>query len=201
VNRLLFPYLEAAVALVRGGVDWERIERAAVEFGMRLGPLAQMDEIGIDVILRAAAAFHRGNPVVPPQSELLLAMFQAGRLGRKSGRGFYDYAQPGQRRLDPAAMELAAAHRSGDISGADDELRMRLFVPLLSSACQLIEGQVVARATDVPLALSGGLRCRGQAGDLAGWVRQVTPAVLREWMQRLELPIPESSTLGRLTGG
>ena len=62
VNRLLFPYLEAAVALVRGGVDWQRIDGAAVDFGMRLGPLAQMDEIGIDVILRAAAAVSSRKP-------------------------------------------------------------------------------------------------------------------------------------------
>lgn len=180
VNRLLFPYLEAAVALVRGGVDWLRIEQVAIDFGMRQGPLAQMDEIGIDVILRAAAAFHRGNPVVPAQSELLLAMYGAGRLGRKTGRGFLRYV-PGelQGTLDPAAIALAAAHRTEPIDCPDDELERRLFVPMLVAACQLLTGRIVADVGEVLAALRFGLGCRGQAADLPAWGRLWPVAELR----------------------
>ena len=190
VNRLLFPYLEAAIALVRSGLEVDRIDHAAVDFGMRLGPLAQMDEIGIDVILRAAAAFHRGNPVVPPQSELLLAMFQAGRLGQKTGRGFYTYSADGGRRVDSAAMEIANEHRLETISATDSELQLRLFVPLFASACELIENRVVAEPSGVRSALIAGLGCTGQAADLAGWARNVTVDVLRDWMQQFGIPAP-----------
>ena len=61
VNRLLFPYLSAALESLREGVSAEAIERAAAEFGMALGPLRLMDEIGLDTTLQAgwvlAAAF------------------------------------------------------------------------------------------------------------------------------------------------
>lgn len=189
VNRLLFPYLDAAVALVRGGVEWERIERTAVEFGMRQGPLSQMDEIGIDVILRAAAAFHRGNPVIPPQSELLLAMYQAGRRGVKSGRGFFSYACDGARgAVDPGAHALVAAHLTAPIACTDAELQLRLFVPMLAAACELLEQQIVADVAGVRAALTGGLGCRGQAADLPGWARQIPQRELAQSLERLGLP-------------
>jgi 3-hydroxyacyl-CoA dehydrogenase len=189
VNRLLFPYLEAAVALIRGGVEWERIERCATDFGMRLGPLSQMDEIGIDVILRAAAAFHRGNPVVPPQSELLLAMYQAGRLGRKSGRGFFDYSLGGDRVVaDPESKALVATHAGIPVECSDCELQCRLFVPMFAGACELVERDIVAGECEVRAALKGGLGCRGEAADLPGWGRRLGSATLVEWRERLQLP-------------
>jgi len=188
VNRLLFPYLEAAIALIRGGVDWNRIEDCATDFGMRLGPLSQMDEIGIDVILRAAAAFHRGNPVVPPQSELLLAMYQSGRLGRKSGRGFFNHTSRQDRRLpDPDSIRLVATHASSPVDCPDSELQFRLFVPMLASACELLERGVVAGESEVRAALREGLGCRGEAADLPGWGRKLGGPVLVEWQERLRL--------------
>ncbi|MFO1093697.1 MAG: hypothetical protein U0992_10345 [Planctomycetaceae bacterium] len=149
----------------------------AIDFGMRQGPPAQMDEIGIDVILCAAAAFHRGNPVVPAQSELLLAMYRDAR--RKAGCGFLRYG-PGERgALDPAAIALAAAHRTEPIDCPDDELERRLFVPMLVAACQLLTGRIVADVGEVLAALRFGLGCRGQAADLPAWGRLWPVAELR----------------------
>jgi len=197
VNRLLFPYLEAAIALVRGGVEWRRIEHAATGFGMRLGPLSQMDEIGIDVILRAAAAFHRGNPVVPPQSELLLALYQAGRLGRKSDRGFFDYSGTESPLVpDAEAVRLSGAHRAGPIECSDAELTLRLFVPMVSAACGLVEQNVVDSVSGVRAALTRGLNCRGQAAELPTWAERVGRNALVEWGERLQLPQFEPEILG-----
>ena len=197
VNRLLLPYLDAAVDLVLGGVDWLRIEKSAVDFGMRLGPLSQMDEIGIDVILRAAAAFHRGNPVIPPQSELLLAMYQAGRIGRKAGRGFLDYANEPPC-PDPSAVALAAEHRNARIDCPDKEVTLRLFLPMLGAACGLIERQLVPDAGGVRLALVAGLACRRQAADLPGWGRELGLPTIEQSSLRLGLPAFEPTSLERL---
>lgn len=188
VNRLLFPYFEAAIALARGGVDWVRIECCATEFGMRLGPLSQMDEIGIDVILRAAAAFHRGNPVVPPQSELLLAMYQSDRRGRKSGRGFFDDSASRPLTPDPHSLALCAKHATAGIECDDSELTLRLFVPMFAAACDLLERRVVSGIAGVRAALGKGLSCRRRAADLGEWGRQIGPDRLTEWRDRLDLP-------------
>ena len=94
VNALLFPYLNRAVYLLERGVaDCDGIDRAMVGgCGFPMGPLALLDLIGIDTsvaILQTLYAEH-GEPACLPAPRLR-RMAAAGRLGRKSGKGFYDY--------------------------------------------------------------------------------------------------------------
>ncbi len=174
VNRLLFPYLDAAVDLVRAGVDWERIETCARSFGMPLGPLAQLDEIGIDVALRVAAAIHRGTVAVPPKSETLLALYQTGRLGRKTGAGFFRYAgDDPQPQVDPEAISLVAAPEIETRRCDDHELTRRLFAPMLNAAVELLQRGIVASEADVHRAYRDGLGLNPPGGDLFEWGRSV----------------------------
>jgi 3-hydroxybutyryl-CoA dehydrogenase len=87
VNRLLFPYLFDAVALMeRSEMPAEDIDRCmALGAGMPMGPLALLDYVGLDV---AQAIGESIEVKVPDQ---LLALVKEGALGRKSGRGFYTY--------------------------------------------------------------------------------------------------------------
>lgn len=89
VNRVLMPYLLEAVTAVGEGVRPELVDRAALEFGMPMGPIELADTVGLDICLSVATilAEHRG--LQPP--ERLRRMVEAGQLGRKSGRGFYSY--------------------------------------------------------------------------------------------------------------
>ena len=86
VNRLLFPYLGEALELLREGASVEAIERAATDFGMAIGPLRLMDEIGLDTTLRAAWVLATAFPERIVSSPVLVSMVKAGRLGQKSGR-------------------------------------------------------------------------------------------------------------------
>jgi 3-hydroxybutyryl-CoA dehydrogenase len=94
VNRLLVPYLNAAARLLDEGVATREDIDAAVSLGLGhpMGPLALMDLIGIDTTVAIADVLHRefGEPqyAVAP---LLRRMAAAGRIGRKSARGFYEY--------------------------------------------------------------------------------------------------------------
>jgi 3-hydroxyacyl-CoA dehydrogenase/enoyl-CoA hydratase/3-hydroxybutyryl-CoA epimerase len=89
VNRILMPYLMEAVTLVGEGVPATEIDRAAVAFGMPMGPVLLADTVGLDICLSVARILgsHYGG-AVPGRLEELVA---AGHLGRKSGRGFYTY--------------------------------------------------------------------------------------------------------------
>jgi len=97
VNFLLIPYLMAAVRMFEEGFA----SREHIDEGMRLGaghpmgPLTLCDFIGLDVLLAVCNSlyeeFKRDEYAPPP---LMKRMIAAGRLGRKSGRGFYDYATP-----------------------------------------------------------------------------------------------------------
>jgi 3-hydroxybutyryl-CoA dehydrogenase len=97
VNMLLVPYLMAAVRMYEEGFA----TREAIDEGMKLGcghpmgPLTLCDFIGIDVIYSVCVElyeeFKRPEYAPPP---LLKRMVASGRLGRKTGRGFYEYAAP-----------------------------------------------------------------------------------------------------------
>src|SRR5215211_3484039 len=93
-NRILMPFInEAAYALMEGVAEAEAIDTIAkLGFAHPLGPLALADLIGLDTCVAIMEVLHRGlgDPKYAP-CPLLRRYVQAGRLGRKSGRGFYEY--------------------------------------------------------------------------------------------------------------
>jgi len=94
-NRILMPFInEAAYALMEGVAEPEAIDTIAkLGFAHPMGPLALADLIGLDTCVAIMDVLHRGlgNPKYAP-CPLLRRYVQAGRLGRKSGRGFYEYS-------------------------------------------------------------------------------------------------------------
>ncbi len=96
VNAILFPYLNSAVRLLEKGVASAEDIDTAMKGGanMPMGPFALLDLVGLDVSVAILDALYGENPdpfLQPAQS--LRRMVSAGRLGRKTGRGFYDYAK------------------------------------------------------------------------------------------------------------
>jgi 3-hydroxybutyryl-CoA dehydrogenase len=93
-NRILMPFInEAAYALLEGVADAEAIDTIAkLGFAHPMGPLALADLIGLDTCVAIMEVLHRGlgDPKYAP-CPLLRQYVQAGRLGRKTGRGFYEY--------------------------------------------------------------------------------------------------------------
>jgi 3-hydroxybutyryl-CoA dehydrogenase len=96
VNALLFPYLNSAVRLLERGVASQDDIDAAMKAGanMPMGPFALIDLVGVDVTVAILDALHSENPdpYLQPAAHLR-RMLAAGQLGRKSGRGFYDYTK------------------------------------------------------------------------------------------------------------
>jgi 3-hydroxyacyl-CoA dehydrogenase/enoyl-CoA hydratase/3-hydroxybutyryl-CoA epimerase len=91
VNRVLMPYLHEAMNLAQEGVPLRAIDAAATDFGMPVGPIELADVVGLDVASHVGEiiASELGKPApVHPQ---LAALVAAGKLGRKSGSGFYPW--------------------------------------------------------------------------------------------------------------
>lgn len=89
INRVLMPYLMAAMTLLEEGFSKEKIDGAAKAFGMMMGPIELADTVGLDVCLAVAENLSSYFGGVVPQT--LRDMVKKGILGRKSGKGFYAY--------------------------------------------------------------------------------------------------------------
>jgi 3-hydroxyacyl-CoA dehydrogenase/enoyl-CoA hydratase/3-hydroxybutyryl-CoA epimerase len=88
VNRVLMPYMLAAVQRVEAGASKEQIDAAAVAFGMPMGPIELMDTVGLDV--GKSVAEELGSPV--PEGSQFARLIAEKKLGRKTGQGFYTWA-------------------------------------------------------------------------------------------------------------
>ncbi|MGV3658702.1 MAG: 3-hydroxyacyl-CoA dehydrogenase NAD-binding domain-containing protein [Prosthecobacter sp.] len=91
VNRILVPYLMEAVRLHESGVPVKDIDDAMLEFGMPMGPMRLLDEIGLDVAAHVAGTLAAAFPDRFPKSHALDDMVSSGHLGKKTGLGFYRY--------------------------------------------------------------------------------------------------------------
>ena len=89
VNRILMPYLLEAVELENEGVPPAEIDRQAVAFGMPMGPIELADTVGLDICLHVGQILAEHLGVKVP--DRLGSLVKQGRLGRKSGQGFYEY--------------------------------------------------------------------------------------------------------------
>lgn len=89
VNRILFPYMLEAVALLEEGISGPVIDKAAVDFGMPMGPIELADTVGLDVCLNALEKMSSLLDIKVP--EKLRDYVKRGDLGRKTGKGFYHY--------------------------------------------------------------------------------------------------------------
>lgn len=130
VNRILMPYLMQAMKLAEEGVALEAIDKAAKDYGMPMGPVELADTVGLDVCLSVAGVFEKELGATIPQR--LKDMVDAGKLGRKSGEGFYSYGDDGKPEKD----------RSKAYGGPSD-LQDRLIYPMLNEAVAVLREGVV----------------------------------------------------------
>src|SRR5207249_4605882 len=89
VNRVLMPYLREALYLLEDGFALKDIDLAMREFGMPMGPFEVLDEVGMDVASKVAGILSQAFPDRMAPASALDKLVAAGRLGKKSGAGFY----------------------------------------------------------------------------------------------------------------
>jgi 3-hydroxyacyl-CoA dehydrogenase/enoyl-CoA hydratase/3-hydroxybutyryl-CoA epimerase/3-hydroxyacyl-CoA dehydrogenase/enoyl-CoA hydratase/3-hydroxybutyryl-CoA epimerase/enoyl-CoA isomerase len=170
VNRILFPYLNEAMVLLEEGVGPREIDKAASEFGMPMGPITLSDVVGLDTALYAGMVVNRAFADRAKDTKILGELVKAGRLGQKSGAGFYSYAK-GSRGIDDAALSpiLAACGTAKPATMAADEIRDRLFLPMLIEASLVLSEGIVRSPEDVDMGLILGIGFPTQHGGLLRW--------------------------------
>ena len=93
VNRILLPYLIEATELFLRGINPATIDQAMIDFGMPMGPLRLLDEVGLDVTTHVAGTLAAAFPDRVSVPEALKTLVEKGDLGKKSGAGFYLYVE------------------------------------------------------------------------------------------------------------
>ena len=189
VNRLLLPYLGEGMDLLLEGTPMAAVEQAATAFGMAMGPLRLLDEIGLDTALACGMVLEKAYSDRLVAGPLLVSMIKAKRLGRKSGAGFYQYicdpddsAQARRQSLfgdglavqpDPQLSTILAHWARAPVPHDRRGILQRLLLPMVLEASRLLEEAVVGdpRAIDVGAVL--GLGFPAARGGLLGWADSV----------------------------
>jgi len=166
VNRILNPYLSSALALLEQKVDLGRIERAATQFGMKMGPFRIMDEIGLDVVLHAGWVLHKAFPERTPQSPILLKLIDQGKLGRKTGQGFMLYTRQASWEGEGVPDSQFA---STDETITDSEIVRRLFVPMYEEAVRCFKEGIISDLSSADMASIEALGFPAERGGIVTW--------------------------------
>jgi 3-hydroxyacyl-CoA dehydrogenase/enoyl-CoA hydratase/carnithine racemase len=187
VNRLLFPYMNEAIELLLDGASIQEIDRAAVAFGMPMGPITLYDLVGLDTAVYAGMTMYQAFPDRIVSSPLVPAMVKQGRLGQKSGKGFFSYQnKKGRPEEDPAVQKLVGNYRRGERTFTRDEITHRLFLPMLLEATRMLADRIVRDVRDVDLGLIFGLGFPPFQGGLLFWADRIGAKQLVELIKPLE---------------
>ncbi len=193
VNRILLPYMAEALRLYfEEGYDAARIDRIMLDFGMPMGPLRLMDEVGVDVgnhVARDLTARLPGSmPTDSGAGQAILTMIANGWLGRKAGKGIYAYAadkKSDDPTLPPLHGEAASLRTPGMARGSADDatLRDRMVLVMVNEAARVLEEGVVAAPEDVDFGMIMGT---GWAPFRGGPLRYADGRGLADIVRRLE---------------
>ena len=173
VNRLLFPYMLEAANAYAEGIPGAVIDKAAVTFGMPMGPIELIDTVGLDVAVGVGAelAPFLGLPI----PAALSAPPEAGKRGKKDGQGLYTW-QNGKAQKP----EIPADYK------APDDLEDRLILPFLNEAVAALHDGVVADADLLDAGVIFGTGFAPFRGGPIQYIRDTGAAVLLAKLEALQ---------------
>ena len=141
VNRILIPYLNEAVFLLQEGYSIDDIDGAALDFGLPMGPIRLLDEVGLDVaahVSKIMVAGYGDRMAVPAFAETLMNL---GRKGRKSNAGFFDYKGKSSQPWEGLREALGLPHSPAN-SLTRAEITERLILHLVNEAMKSLHENV-----------------------------------------------------------
>jgi 3-hydroxyacyl-CoA dehydrogenase / enoyl-CoA hydratase / 3-hydroxybutyryl-CoA epimerase len=162
VNRVLFPYLLDAAELFEAGLEAEKIDSALLKWGMPMGPLRLIDEIGADITVDIGNTLEKAYGRRDHVSSVLLWLRDRQMLGRKTGAGFYKYEGKTQMPNDSLTQWRVAAG-GGDLGTGEgstetqpassppataDDIALRLVLLMVNEAARCVEEKVVDSPED-----------------------------------------------------
>jgi 3-hydroxyacyl-CoA dehydrogenase len=156
-NRMMDQYVRQAMQLLGRGVEPGRIDSALESWGMAMGPLRVLDIVGNDIPWQARRSRY-GASSGGVEWELADELYEWGWLGRKSGRGWYDYPDSGAGVPNPALADLLAERASAapDLQVTDREIVERCIYALVNEGAAVLADGIAASAGDIDVVFRNG---------------------------------------------
>jgi 3-hydroxyacyl-CoA dehydrogenase/enoyl-CoA hydratase/3-hydroxybutyryl-CoA epimerase len=184
VNRILLPYLIEAGHLVERGAGITAIDEAMLDFGMPMGPLRLIDEVGVDVALDVAIDLAKHFPDRLQVPAVLGRLMESGWLGKKSGRGFY--VHEGKIRPNPALVgPWRKASATGELSG---DIAIHLALLMVAESARCLEEKIAESADDIDFAMVMGTGFAPFRGGPLRYADAIGLPKVSEHMRRFGIP-------------
>jgi 3-hydroxyacyl-CoA dehydrogenase/enoyl-CoA hydratase/3-hydroxybutyryl-CoA epimerase len=180
-SRVLAPYLNEAAWLITEGVSVESIDRALVDFGYPIGPLALLDDIGIDVAYKVSRILADAFGPRMQAPEGMQRLVEEGCLGRKSGRGFYMHDGGSRRRVNDEVYTLLDLQPTDGASATG--VAERCVLQMVNEAARCLESGILRNARDGDVGAVFGL---GFPPFLGGPFRYADTVGANKLVERLE---------------
>lgn len=163
VNRILFPYFKGFVHLIEDGVDFQKIDKVMEKFGWPMGPAYLLDVVGIDTGVHASKIMAEAFPdrMAYTSKNILEVMYENKRFGQKNSLGFYEYETDKKgkpvKKVNPAVYELINQVVKNKKDVTDEEIIMRMMIPMITEASRCLEDKIVNSPVEVDMGLLLGL--------------------------------------------
>jgi 3-hydroxyacyl-CoA dehydrogenase len=160
-NRMMEGYAREAQRIVLEGATPRQVDSALEEWGMAMGILGVFDMAGVDVGVNVHTANAAQYPPDPTYYQADFALYEAGRLGQKSGKGYYRY-EPGSRaRVDDPEVIAILAARAKQLGieprvHEKREIVERCLFPLMNEGLRILDEGIALRASDIDVVWTAG---------------------------------------------
>ncbi|NNK32101.1 MAG: 3-hydroxyacyl-CoA dehydrogenase, partial [Xanthomonadales bacterium] len=153
-NRMVMPYMREAQMLLLEGATPAQVDGALERFGMAMGPIAVADLSGLDVSYKARQALP--DPPDDPANNVADRLVEMGRLGQKTGAGFYRYDAGTRKRLDDDEVEALIRSEAEALGIAvqdfsDEEIVDRVLRPLVDEGARILQEGIAQRPGDIDI--------------------------------------------------
>lgn len=177
VNRMFFPYTQAAMLLVEHGTDLYKIDKAITKFGMPMGPFRLIDLVGFGVGIATAMQYIEHFPERTYKSMIIPLMQEDKRAGESTRKGFYLYDDRRKATPDPEVRKYIEKAR--EISGigidpkvanlSEKDIVEMIFFPVVNEACRVLAEGIAVKASDLDIAGVMGMGFPPYRGGILFW--------------------------------
>lgn len=195
-NRMLLRYRREAELLLERGATPQQVDAALERFGFAMGPFAVSDLAGLDIAYRSKRERNlRGAGVPFRQSRIPDLLVESGRLGQKTGRGYYRYESgKRERHPDPVVDELIAAERErlgiAVRSPSDEEIVERCTLALINEGARIVADGTVRSASDIDTVWRYGYGFPAARNGPMAYAASLDPSSLLVRLRELEREDP-----------